>query len=455
MSVARTRHRVLRSPGGQGRALPARAVAAQVVQQVAAGRSLDDALNQALARLPVARGGETALIQELCYGALRWWHRLRRLLDERLERPLRAQDADVDALLVIGLHQLLHMRVAPHAAVSETVEAAVALGKSWAKPLINGVLRAVARELAAVAARIDADPELLLSHPAWLVERLRAAWPEHWAALLEANNRHPPMALRVNLRRGGRDAYRARLRAAGLDADADPHGDAGLILRQPVPVDALPGFRDGDVSVQDLAAQLAAALLDAAPGDTVLDACAAPGGKACHLLECVPDLKLVAVDRDAARLDRVADNLARLQLDARLIAGDAAAPQDWWDGAPFAHILLDAPCSATGVIRRHPDIKLHRRPGDIVALAAQQARLLDGLWPWLAPGGKLLYVTCSVLPEENERQIEAFLARHPDAGALPLALDFAHALTVGYQVLPGEGEMDGFYYACLSKSPRG
>jgi 16S rRNA (cytosine967-C5)-methyltransferase len=432
----------------------ARALAAQTVQSVCDGRSLDAALDQRFAALPPALAGERALIQEMTYGTLRWYFRLDPLLGEFLRKPLADRDGDLRALLLVGLYQLLHMQVAPHAAVHETVEAVAVLNKDWARGLVNAVLRRARREQADILARDARDPAL--AHPAWLAARLCQAWPQDWPAIAAANNARPPMTLRVNLARGACDNYAARLAQAGMAARAVPDIESALVLETPAPVEALPGFHAGEVSVQDAAAQLAAVLLDARPGERVLDACAAPGGKAAHILERTPDVRLVALDIDAGRLERVRENFARLGLRGAIVAGDAAEPGRWWDGRPFDRILLDAPCSATGVIRRHPDIRLHRTPADIERLGTAQTRLLDALWPLLAPGGKLLYVTCSILPEENGQRLAAFRARHGDACRValthPALVRGARADAGGWQILPGEDGMDGFYYACLEKS---
>jgi len=315
----------------------------------------------------------------------------------------------------------------------------------------------VLREQEAIRARLAQDEQR--AHPEWLLARLQQAYPQDWRAIADANNARPPLALRVHLGRTTRAAYEARLQQAGIGARALPEVESALILDSPVPVELLPGFREGEVSVQDSAAQLAALLLDAPPGGRVLDACAAPGGKAAHLLERDPRLELVALDIDAARLESVRENFTRLDLHATLACGDAGRPEDWWDQRPFDRILLDAPCSATGVIRRHPDIRLHRTPGDVERLVPAQARLLDRLWPLLATGGKLLYVTCSILPEENRQQIDAFVARQPQARAEtlvhPALARHARAEGPGWQILPGAGDMDGFYYACLARNPAG
>ncbi len=425
-----------------------RALAAQVLARVMAGRYLDDALDEALA----ARPPEAALIQELAYGTLRWFHQLAGIAKLFIEKPLKPKDQDVYALLLAGLYQLRALRVATHAAVDETVAAAEALGKPWAKGLINACLREYLRRSGEADDAVKKDDTLRLTHPAWLLEKFRGAWPGDWEHIASANNERPPLTLRVNTRKTTRARYLETLRAANLAARPDTLLDTDVTLETPVPVSALPGFAEGLVSVQDAAAQWAAVLLDAQPGQRVLDACAAPGGKTGHILERTPGLaSLVAVDREPARVARIDENLKRLGLTARLVTADAADTASWWDGQRFDRILLDAPCSASGVIRRHPDVKLRRKPVDLPKLVAAQARLLAALWPLLAPGGKLLYVTCSILPEENENTVRAFLAREATAVDEPLPAAVGRPCAVGRQILPGEHGMDGFYYACLRK----
>jgi 16S rRNA (cytosine967-C5)-methyltransferase len=429
----------------------ARATAARIVALVMhEGRLLDRVLEKAL---PAAPPGLAPLIQEMAYGTLRFAPRLQMLSARLLKRPLRDKDVDVGALLLIGLYQLLYMHVQDYAAVSCTVDAATALDKPWAKELVNACLRRFLREKETLLAEIATDPVARHSHPLWLLEALRQAWPAYWQALVQANNERPPLALRVNLLKSTREQYLQRLQTAGLAATALPRTDSGVVLQKPVPVSVLPGFSEGVVSIQDGAAQLAAALLDMEPGQRVLDACAAPGGKLCHLLERLPEnARVVALDKEPARVPLIHQNLRRLGLAAEVVLGDATDPAGWWDGRPFERVLLDAPCSATGVIRRHPDVKLHRTPSEVHKLRRLQAAILQGLWPLLTSGGKLLYMTCSVLPGENEQQLQAFLARHSDASVVPLSLPFALARDPGLQILPGEQGMDGFYYACLRKS---
>lgn len=437
-----------RRPSAGSSGARVRAMAAGVIASVLGdGRYLDAALEQARAREPLA-APDWSLVQELGYGTLRWYHRLAGIAGLFLQRPLGRKDADVHALLLLGLYQLLHLRMPDYAAVDATVAAAELRRKPWAKALLNACLRRSQRESERVERAVAQAETLRYSHPQWLIDALKRDYPQDWAPILEANNQRPPMTLRVNVSRVSRDEYQRLLATHGLVARVHPRAPAALVLEEPRPVEALPGFDQGLVSVQDAAAQLAATLLEPPPGSRVLDACAAPGGKTAHLLEHAPRLaELVALDVDAARLARLRANLDRLGLRANVAVGDAASPASWWRGRPYDRILLDAPCSATGVIRRHPDIKTRRRPGDLAQLGPAQARLLDGVWSCLASGGKLLYATCSVLHQENERQLCGFMERHHDATRLPLG----NGPGPGYQILPGEEEMDGFYYALLRK----
>jgi 16S rRNA (cytosine967-C5)-methyltransferase len=437
---------------GAGRYAPdtARVAAIRAVGRVlGAGESLSAALPRELARLPAAERG---LASELAFGALRMGPRYERLIAELMKRPLRQRAPEVHAALLIGMHQLFETRVPPHAAIAETVEAVRALEGEWAVGLANAVLRRVQRDGDALRERFAHDPEFAHAHPRWLLEVFKHDWPEDWGALVEAGNARAPLALRANARRTTRAAYAARLTEAGVAFEVHPCARDALLLPDGGEPTALPGFADGEVSVQDAAAQLACDLLDLGPGLSLLDACAAPGGKLAHALEREPGLaRAVAVDVDAKRLERVTENLARLGLAATLVTGDAARPADWWDGQPFDRILLDAPCSATGIIRRHPDIKLLRRAKDLDAAAIAQSRLLDALWPLLAPGGRLVYATCSVVEREGARQIARFVTRTADALALPLAVPWGRVSGFGRQILPGDAGMDGFFYAALVK----
>lgn len=429
--------------------MSARATAAQLIDAVVnGGQSLNAVLPAAL---PALAAQDRALTQELCFGVLRFYPRLEHIAAGLLHKALKHKDSDVQQLILVGLYQLNYLNTPAHAAVAETVAAARALGKDWAANLVNALLRSFQRAPDRYLAAADADLAARWSHPRWWITELQSAWPDHWTDIAAANNQHPPMTLRVNIQRVSRDDYHAALQDAGLIARSHVHAPSALTLAQAVDVARLPGFAAGQVSVQDAAAQLAAGLLDLAPGQRVLDACAAPGGKSAHLLESVPQLRLLALDSAAARLTRLHDTLRRLQLQAEVQVGDAGAPQTWWDGEPFDRILLDAPCSGSGVIRRHPDIKMLRQSSDIASLAQGQRRLLDALWPLLAPGGILLYATCSVLPTENRQNIAAFLAAHADAADQRIEAAWGHAQTPGRQILPGETDMDGFYYARLVK----
>jgi 16S rRNA (cytosine967-C5)-methyltransferase len=415
--------------------------AAAALLAVVRGRSLTQALSEQLAAPLSAQ--QRAAMQDLAYGSCRWLGRLRALLGELVHQPL--SDPQVEALLLIALYQLQWTRAKPYAVVDFAVRTCEALGYPAAKGLVNAVLRNYLRSRGALLEHIDADPVARYSYPAWWIEVVGHAWPAEHDAILRTGNLHPPFTLRVNRRALSARDYLAELAAAGLGAQA-LGGDA-VRVEPPVPVERLPGFERGWVSVQDLAAQHAAPLLDLKPGQRVLDACAAPGGKTGHLLEAC-DMSLLALDRDPVRLERLRQTLARLRLEARVELADAARPEHWWDGTPFDRILLDAPCTASGVVRRHPDIKWLRRPDDVPRLVAEQARLLGALWRTLAPGGTLLYVTCSVFPAENQQQIAGFLRAHHDAYPVPLPQLSAS----GGQLLPSPHH-DGFFYAALQKRP--
>lgn len=446
------------TPAGAGAGVDVRAAAALAVSLVLGpGRTLEAALSDDRVRaLGAASPGET---QALVYGALRFGMRLVAAVGDRLARPWQQQPPLVQGLLLLGLYQLEYGEVPAHAAVHTVVEAARVVGQAKAAGFVNAVLRRFQRERATLLARADATLAGASSHPQWLVNRLEADWGSAAATVLAAANAPPPLWLRVNRRRAARAELAMRLRERGHAVSECAFAPDALRLDVPLDVRALPEFTSGLCSVQDAAAQLAVPLLGAGPGDRVLDACAAPGGKTCHLLEALPELSaLVAVESDSTRASRIGANLSRLGLEASVHVADATRPEDWWDGVPFTRILLDVPCSGTGVIRRHPDIKWLRRPNDVAVLAARQRALLAALWPLLARGGRLLYVSCSVLRAENSDLVAGFLAGGhgavdatesvrlsmpglpPPGGAGP-----------GYALLPGAADTDGFFYACLDK----
>jgi 16S rRNA (cytosine967-C5)-methyltransferase len=424
-----------------------RQIAARVLTRVLQdGQSLTAALDAALPSVELDK--DRAFIQALCYGVCRYFYRLDFILSELLTKPLK--DVEVKSLALVGLYQLNYMRVKSYAAVSETVLAT--RKKPWAKALINALLRSYLRDQVSLEQKADAMQWSAISHPKWLVKQIELDWPEQAQSVFVQNNQQPPMALRVNLSQISQADYLQQLTEKGIEATAVDFCPSAIVLKQSVGVDLLPGFAKGLVSVQDVAAQLAAGLLNVQAGQRVLDVCAAPGGKAAHILESQQRVKrLVAVDIDESRMLRVSENILRLNLSADLVVGDAANPEAWWDGEAFDRILLDVPCSALGVIRRHPDIKLLRKSEDIQALRDVQQRILKAVWLLLASGGVMLYATCSILKQENEQQIAVFLAEHPDAVEIPITADWGFAVSHGRQILPGDSAMDGFYYALIKK----
>ena len=432
------------------------AAAARVVEAIAfGGQSAEAPLATAAAS---AGAGSRSAVRAIALGTVRWYLRLAAALEGLLERPAGLPRA-VRALLAVAAHQVEFSRNAKEMIVHSAVDATRILAAPRSAPLVNAVLRRYVGERASLLERIDADLALRTAHPAWLVERICAVWGDKARGLLEANNAHPPMTVRIDLSRITRAAYRHQLSQQEIVSHEIQFINSAITLDPPVAVDRLPGFAEGIVSVQDAGAQLAAPLLDPGEGMQILDACAAPGGKTGHLLEVLGEAAAVtAVDIDAERLGLIAGTLARLGRRARLIGGDVRRPETFWDGRPFDRILVDAPCSSTGVIRRHPDIKLLRRPGDLPAFAATQLQILRGAAQMLAPGGRLLYSTCSVLPEENEGTVAAFLASEPTVRPVALpgaALRIPGALerSIGMQLLPGaQTDTDGFYYACLEKT---
>ena len=427
-----------------------RAAAARTLDAVLhEGRSLKALLPEALAEFADPR--DRALLEAICFQALRHRRRYEHALSAWMPRPLPAREHLLHALLLAGLAQLDALALPAHAAVSVTAEAARSIGRHTHVALVNALLRRATRE---AWPQNDQPPAIALSYPDWIVARLQRDWPQHWRGILEAGNAIAPTWLRVNPRINSRENYAERLRAAGIAAIAPDFPLHALRLDQGIAATSLPGWNDGALSIQDGAAQLAAEALAPQSGERVLDACAAPGGKSAHLLELARGIALTSVDSDAMRLARIAETLRRLQLDdaVTLRCADAADLDAWWDGALFDAVLLDAPCSATGIIRRQPDIKWHRRESDLAALTALQDRLLDGLWRALRPGGRMLYSTCSILSVENALRIDAFLARTPDAAPQALDACYGRASGAGRQRFPGEDGMDGFFYSLLRKN---
>jgi 16S rRNA (cytosine967-C5)-methyltransferase len=442
-----------------------RLVAAEVIARVNTHQeTLAQLMPDAQARI---QDRDRSLLQELCFGTLRWYPRIKQIYLQVMDKPLKAKDADIEALVFLGLYQLGYMRIPEHAAISETVDAVKRLKKLWAVKFVNAVLRRYQREKETLnQLALDSD-QGRLAHPNWLIKSINTYWPDQAESVFAANNAHPPFLLRVNSSKTTRDDYIAELQAAGFSASATAFSADGVLLSEAVPVLSLPKFSEGWVSVQDEAAQLAAHLLDAQPNQTVLDACSAPGGKAGHILETADGVSLVSMDISKPRLVRVEENLSRLGFDFRyedivtepdssavqLVAGDAETPEQWCDEQlKFDRILLDVPCSATGVIRRHPDIKQLRLANQVDALADLQLSILTALWKKLKPGGRFVYATCSIFPTENSDNIGRFLQETKDAQEIPLPVDWGIAQTHGRQLLPQNASHDGFFYAVLSKS---
>jgi len=436
------------APGATSLAGAARAVAAVAFR----GRSADQALSDAV---PAA---DRAAVRAITLGTVRWYLRLAPAIAPLVERPPESLAPELRALLAAAAHQVEYSRTAPEATVNVAVDAARVLGHSRAAGFVNAVLRRFAGQRAALFAAADADLATRTAHPRWLVDALQRDWPAQSAQILAAGNEHPPLALRVDVSRTSAAAQAQALLDAGLAAQPVDWLDSALVLDRPAPIDSVPGFVEGLLSVQDSGAQLAAPLLDARPGMRVLDACAAPGGKTGHLLELYPAVDLTAVDIDPERLARVEDNLRRLRRTARVVAGDIRKPATFWDGRPFERILLDAPCTSTGVIRRHPDIKLLRREGDVEGFAQTQLEMLRSAFEMLASTGRLLFVTCSVLRAENDAVVQRFLASAPAArlGTIDRLPPGAVRTATGIQLLPGaRAGTDGFHYACLEKATAG
>ncbi|MGL5741775.1 MAG: 16S rRNA (cytosine(967)-C(5))-methyltransferase RsmB [Legionella sp.] len=403
-----------------------------------------------LYQLMPAAAEVSAMTKEICFGFCRHYFRLQAIANHLLQK--KPKEMEIWVALLIGLYQLHYMHQPDYAVVKETVALLENVKKPWAKGLVNAVLRTFCRQQNEILAQLSNDPLFMYGQPQWFLEQLQTDCPDDWKTIAQANDAHPPMTLRVNINKNSVADYLQALKQANIAAEAHPIAPEGITLTSPCDVHQLPGFADGSVSVQDGAAQLAASLLDLKPGLRVLDACCAPGGKTCHILETEPHLAAcVALDVDPKRLSRVHDNLKRLHLNATLVQGDALTPAQWWDGQPFDRILLDAPCSATGVIRRHSDIKLLRNRQEIVTITKIQHSMLHSLWPLLAKGGILVYATCSVVTAENEQQIAHFVASHSDCKVRNEQWPWGRATGHGQQILPGEHGMDGFFYTVLFK----
>jgi len=400
---------------------------------------------------------DKALARELLFGTLRQYYPLDGITNRLLNKPLKTKDDDLKCLIMLGLYQLFYTRIPDHAVLSETVQASVKLKKPWAKGLINALLRKALREGDNLVESVNAKPWIAASLPQWFYQQIEQDWPEETTQIATNSHQRAPLTLRINSRRTSRDKYLQKLQDKGINAKPHSLAEHALLLEKSCDITSLPGYREGDFSVQDSAAQMAGSLLDVKPGHRILDACAAPGGKTSHLLELTNNkAEMVAVDNSAARVERLQENLKRLQLNSKTVVADVIDTNNWFDGELFDRILCDAPCSATGIIRRHPDIAVLRRESDIKPLNRIQQQILDALWPLLKPGGIMLYATCSILRSENSEQISAFLQRHQDVRLEEItsggagSFEFRNA-SPGWQILPGENEMDGFYYAKLHK----
>lgn len=427
-----------------------RAAAAETLAGVLRGQSLSALLPEYSAKVDEK---DRALLKELCFGTMRWYPQIALLLKQLIKKPLREKDLEIQGLVAMGLYQLMHMRIAEHAIINETVSATMKLNRPWAKGLVNAVLRSFQRQQQELLEQQANNEVFQAAHPKWLLGKIEESWPAQIThQIVAANNARGPMTLRVNVMHGSRQDYLDKLASANIGASKTDYSAQGIVLDTPVDVSALPDFEMGHISVQDEAAQLAAPLLMLEKDQLVLDACCAPGGKTCHILESQADLKtVVALDLEPRRLLRVEENLQRLGLKATVVAADAGDLNAWWDNSAFDRILIDAPCSATGVIRRHPDIKILRKPADIAKLAAIQLELLNQLWQTLNKGGILLYATCSILPDENDRVVEQFLAGNADAQLLTIEAGWGIKTDFGRQLFPTINGNDGFYYSRLHK----
>lgn len=424
-----------------------RFIAIKVISRVLQkGESLNTAIPKEIQNLDER---DRPLVQALVYGVLRWRWQLDSILSKYIKKPLKAKDLDIQIILMLGVFQLLWMRTPDYAAVDAAVNSSLKIKKKWAKGLINAILRQVIRERDEIDYSSNVQAEY--SHPQWLIDSIKKDWPDNWQQILKQANEEAPMTLRVDTHQVSLEDYIEQLNEVELDAEKSAAVPTALVLEQAADVYRLPGFEDGVVSVQDAAAQLAASLIQLEPGQKVLDACAAPGGKTAHMLQTEPSINVDAVDISESRLERVEENLARLQFEANLITSDISQPDEWWDENQYDRILLDAPCSASGVIRRHPDIKSLRRATDISELVETQKEIIDAVWLLLKTGGLMLYATCSIFKDENVNQMQSFLQRTDNAEEVIINAEWGHEQLVGRQVLTGEQQMDGFYYALIRK----
>ncbi len=427
-----------------------RVVAAKIISKILNNHGSLSTLfgGQDLAALSPA---DKAFTKELCFGVMRHFFQLENIASQLLKKPLREKDYDIYALLLIGAYQILEMRTADHAAVSETVQATKLLKKKWATGLVNASLRNLLRNTEKMVTKANTDIEAKYNYPQWLLENLQKSWKDDWQDIIDASNQRAPLVLRVNSSQTTPDDYGKLLQQSDIEFQPHPICPDAIVLEKPVAVSLLPEFDDGMVSVQDGAAQLTVDLLEIKPKMKVLDCCAAPGGKTCHILERHPDVEVIATELEPNRADMIEENMERLGLAAQVITSDATATDDWWDGTKFDRILLDAPCSGTGVIRRHPDIKVLRSPKEIEILNQQQLKLLNSMWQLLADDGILIYATCSVLPQENSMLIKDWLSNTKDAKHIPIESNWGRQQTFGKQILPNDNGMDGFFYAKICK----
>ncbi len=429
-----------------------RAAAAKAIARVSyGGESLTEVMQQTIDANSFSVE-DNSLLQALCYGTIRFMPRWQVIIRNAMDKPLKAADSDLSGLIALGLFQLQMSRIPPHAAISETVAATQVLKKPWAKGLVNAILRRTQREPEWQQQILQKEIWAEQGFPRWIWKRLKRDWPENYTQIMDDCNQQAPMTIRVNQQKHSVKEYQALLAKDEIIATEHPFAKQALVLEKALAVEKLPGFEQGSCSVQDAAAQIAAQLLDVKSNMRILDACSAPGGKTGHILEQMINGHCIAIDNDPKRLTRVEENLQRLGLEAELIAADAGNSKAWWDGECFDRILLDAPCSGSGVIRRHPDIKLLRRADDIVQLKETQQQLLQSLWLLLRPGGKLLYATCSIFSEENEQQMAAFFESHQDAKQLNINYPACLPVSFGWQIAPGWQQMDGFYFCLIEKT---